>query len=109
MWSSGDSSRLLSSLNYALPSWQGGISPGPLVCLLILSARSTYQIEVGRGGGGGCTRATAFDLRKAEVVVLECVHPYFLLMMWQLAFDLLLDAVQGLIGTVSPPHTLLSS
>lgn len=83
MWSRGDSSRLLSSLSYALPSWQSDISPGTLVFLLILSACSAYQIQVsrglGRGGGGGeCTRATAFDLQKVEVVVLECVPPYFL-------------------------------
>lgn len=33
----------------------------------------------------------------------------FSLIMWQLTFYLLWDAAQGLIGTISPPHTLLSN
>lgn len=108
MWSSGDSSRLLSSLNYALPSWQGGISPGTLVCLLILSACSDYQIEVG-GGGRDEQGQQLLTFRKRKWLYLSVFTLMFSLVMGQLAFDLLLDAVQGLIGTVSPPHTLLSS
>lgn len=36
------------------------------------------------------------------MVALECVYPILSLAMWQLIFDLLLDTVQGLLGTISP-------
>lgn len=37
MWSGGNSHRQL-SLKWVLPSWQGGVSPGTLVCSLVLPA-----------------------------------------------------------------------
>lgn len=95
MGSSGDSSRLPSSLKCFLPCWQGGIS-----LFAILSTCSAYGIEVSPGGmhkgnsfwplesGSGCTWVCSPSFSPSQ-----CGCCFF--------FYLLLNAIQG---PSSVPH-----